>query len=302
MRTATRQALRRSVPVSLRQRLSSLPPWGIAVCVGPSPLELHESGQAQPVLDGQRLGELGLAAAADPFAVHRDGTWSLFFEAVPIGSRTGRIDVMTSTDLVHWEHHGPALRERSHLSYPCPVEDDGSVAIVPESSGMDSVRLYRTAPGGHDLVLDCVLLTGRAFKDSTVFRHDDRWWMYSETSRRHTNDELRLYHAEELAGPWREHPRSPVVRGDARVARPAGYPVVVDGRLLRFAQDSSHDYGARVLALEVTTLTTTDYAERLLATPVLPLPPSPQWRATAMHHLDAHRIDGSWISFVDGHA
>jgi hypothetical protein len=286
--------------MALRRR-RPVPHWELGILEGPSPLELPSGDGARRLLEPELLVDLGLVAAADPFGLHHGGRWWVLFEAVPEVGRRGRVDAVVSDDLVTWQHAGTLLEEPFHVSYPCVIADDsGEVCLVPETSAIGEVRLYRTPALPGRFSLDRVLLKGRAFKDSTVFRHGGRWWMLSETSARHTNDELRLYGADDLAGPWAEHPASPVVVGDASIARPAGPPVVVDGRLFRFAQDCSGGYGRRVLAVEITELTPGAYAERRLGEPLLPSEHPSGWRPRAMHHLDAHAIGRGWVSFVDG--
>ena len=71
------------------------------------------------------------------------------------------------------------------------------------------------------------------------------------------NDLLRLYYANDLMGPWIEHPKSPIVAGDANIARPGGRVVVFDGRIVRYTQDDDPTYGNQVRAFEITELTTT---------------------------------------------
>ena len=80
--------------------------------------------------------------------------------------------------------------------------------------------------------------------DPTVFRHEDRWWLLA-CATRPPNRSLHLFHADDLFGPWREHPRSPVVADDVRTARPAGRVVFIDGRPVRFAQDCTARMGRR---------------------------------------------------------
>jgi len=298
--STVRQLVRRVAPMALRRR-RPMPHWELGVMRGRSPLEPASDGGGRRLLGPGLLADLGLAAAADPFGLHHDGRWWVLFEAVPEGSRRGRVDAVVSDDLLTWRHAGTVLEEPFHVSYPCVVADEhGDLCLVPETSAIGEVRLYRTAELPGRFVLDRVLLEGREFKDNTVFRHDGWWWMLTETSTRHTNDELRLFGAADLAGPWKEHPASPVVAGDPTVARPAGPPVVLDGRLIRFAQDCSGGYGRRVLAVEITELTPTTYAEQRLGEPWLPAGDTDGWRPRAMHHLDAHTVGDGWVSFVDG--
>lgn len=295
-----RKLLRRHLPARLRARLSPATPWSIRVATAGSPLDVR-SADTRPVLDAATVDEHGIGLAADPFAVRTDQGWTVLFEVIQRGALHGVIAAASSSDLHHWDYHGVVLAEPFHLSYPSLVEEDGERFLVPESSFDGSVRLYRARSFPHDWVLDTVLLRGRPFKDATIERRDGRWWMFVEASATHTNDELLLFWADALRGPWHEHPGSPICR-DAGAARPAGRLLDLDGRLLRVAQDCERWYGERVVAAEIDELTTTRYHERRLDTPLLAAS-GEGWNATGMHHLDAHAgDDGSWVCFVDGKA
>jgi len=170
--------------------------------------------------------------------------------------------------------------------------------MIPESSAAGGVRLYRADPFPHRWILVGELLAGPVCLDSSVFHHDGRWWMLTETDPRQGT--LRLFHAPDLVGPWREHPRSPVVRADPRVARPGGRVIMVSDRLVRFAQDCRDAYGSSIAALEITCLTQRAYDEVELEGPLL-TGSGQGWNRSGMHHIDAHRLDdGRWIACVDG--
>src|SRR3546814_4823562 len=120
--------------------------------------------------------------------------------------------------------------------------------------------------------------------------------MFAETAPGWRYDCLRLFHADTLAGPWLEHPESPVVDGNARIARPSGRVIRAGGRLIRFAQDCLPEYGTTVNALEIVELTPTAYRERWLPdNPVVTAGAEP-WNRYGAHHIDAHELGaGRWI-------
>lgn len=135
------------------------------------------------------------------------------------------------------------------------------------------------------------------FLDSTVMHHDGHWWLFTESNPQHRYDSVRLFVAQNLTGPWSEHPQSPLIQHDSRIARPAGR-VVVSDRIIRFSQDCHGLYGRRVHAFEITELSTDRFSEKPLDLQV----DLGAWRPIAMHHIDAHRTsDGRWVAFVDGH-
>jgi hypothetical protein len=234
--------------------------------------------------------------------IHADGKWHMFFEVFAYrGSWKGEIAHATSRDGLSWQYDRVVLAEPFHLSYPHVFQWGSDHFMVPETGEAGAVRLYRADPFPHRWVFVRNLVEGPVFLDNSLFRWDDRWWMFSDTSPTLGHDTLRLFHATELTGPWREHPASPIVRADARMARPAGRVVQSAGGLTRFAQDCSTTYGGTVRAFEISRLTLTAYQENEVArTPFLGAG-RPRWCSGGMHHIDAHQlVDGRWMACVDG--
>jgi hypothetical protein len=237
---------------------------------------------------------------ADPFLICRKGCWHLFFEAFRKDRQLGEIGLAVSSDILSWEYQKIVLRESFHLSYPYVFEWDGNYYMIPETLGAHEIRLYQSRNFPDEWQLHCPLIPG-CQADPSIFRHADRWWMFAcDTPYAHRS--LRLYSAPQLEGPWEEHPNSPIVENDASVARPAGRVIDFGGRLLRFAQDCSRQYGDQVWAFEITHLSRQSYAERLAsAEPVVGGQSKGQWRPSRMHHLDAHvNSVGGWFACVDG--
>lgn len=283
-------------------RFSEHPGWSIGVLSGPSLSALAPvAGLTNPVVDRAHAGRR-TDFVADPFALHVDGVWHLFYEAMDLRTDRGHIELSVSRDLERWQHHGVVLREPFHLSYPHVFVHDGEVHLIPEAWESGAVRLYRADPFPSRWVHVRDLVTGPVLLDPTVFRAGDRWWMFVDTSPTVLAGELRLLMATDLYGPWVEHPASPVIHGDPARSRPAGPVATVDGALVRFAQDCSRIYGGAVRAFRIDRLDPGGYAETELDGPVL-AGSGHGWNAVAMHQLDLHP-DGQegWVAFVDGHA
>jgi hypothetical protein len=90
--------------------------------------------------------------------------------------------------------------------------------------------------------------------NATLHRAAERWWLFGTGA---FEEELELYYAPTLAGPWQPHARNPV-KSDVRNARPAGRLYWRNGALYRPAQIQ----GVGVSINRVVRLTTDDYAER----------------------------------------
>lgn len=100
--------------------------------------------------------------------------------------------------------------------------------------------------------------------DTTFVGWNGKIWAFATRDTATCNTDLFVFYADTLAGPWQAHPLNPV-KTDVRSARPAGTPFVVDGRLYRPAQDCSTHYGSAVSINEVTTLSETDFEERVVS-------------------------------------
>jgi len=192
------------------------------------------------------------------------------------------------------------LDEPFHLSYPYVFHWHDEYYLIPESFEAKAVRLYKAVDFPHRWSLVGSLIEGEDFVDPSIVRFDEKWWIFlssvSEPNR------LCLYYADDLVGPWTEHPMSPIVTTDENMARPAGRVLNYDGRVFRFQQDLDAAWGHRVWAFEVTELTTTAYQEQLLGEdPILEASGS-GWNEKAMHQIDPHQVeDGTWIASVDGY-
>lgn len=271
--------------------------WAIAIYAGDSPLRLAPlSGFTDPILTAAQVTDVPAEFVADPFLLRDGETWHLFFEVLNGRSGRGEIGLATSADGRHWEYRGIVLAEPFHLSYPHVFAWQGEIYMVPESIAAGQVLLYRASDFPARWEPAGVLIDGVRLADPSLLRRDGRWWLFGKGAR----NTLRLYSAQELAGPWREHPQSPLVSGDPHRARPGGRIVEAGGRLLRFTQDGYPRYGSRVLAFEIKELTAERYREEAVPETVLE-GSGAGWNRDGMHHLDAHQVgEGEWLAAVDG--
>lgn len=276
--------------------------YSVGLVRGPSPLHLAlERRTRNPVISAGMVNDMDAGFVADPFWIRRDGSWWMFFEAWNNHAHKGEIACAWSADGLNWEYVGRVLRERFHLSYPYVFEHDGQVYMLPESCAAGEIRLYRATRFPHGWVLVRNLVHG-PYCDATIFQYKNRWWIAASPN--HValiDDELHLFFADRIEGPWTPHPLNPVVARDGSAARPAGRPVLYEGCLIRFAQNCRPYYGTGVRAFEVTRLTPDQFEQR-------PLTPDPVlrgrgsgWNADGMHHIDPIPAgDGHWVACVDG--
>jgi hypothetical protein len=275
--------------------------FSIAIAVGDSPLALEwPASIPNPVLTRRHVTDVPAEFVADPFMCRDGANWYLFFEVVNHLSHRGEIGLAVSPDGMTWKYQRIVLAEPFHLSYPHVFEWNGSYYMIPEGSAGGAIRLYRAAKFPYQWERIGNLIEGPRFADASILRHGDTWWLFTDAGADPTHPVLRLYFSDDLLGPWREHPLSPLVR-DPHFSRPAGRIVVVDGTPVRFTQDIYPVYGSSVSAFAITRLTPTEYEERRLGDRPMLAAGAAWWNRHGMHHVDAHlRDDGSWIACVDG--
>jgi hypothetical protein len=268
--------------------------WSISIYKGDSPYRLAPAGRV-PNLTRDSVTDVNATFVADPFML--DG--HMFFEVLNGELKRGQIGLASSDNGFDWTYKQIVLTEEFHLSYPYVFEWKNAYYMIPETLGANAVCLYRADDFPTRWSLKARLIEGPC-ADPSIVRFADRWWMFT-CSTPYGHDTLRLYFADELAGPWREHPQSPLISRDPSRARPAGRVVTFDNKLIRFAQDCVPLYGSRVRAFDVVELTTTNYVEvENLASPILQ-PNGAGWNALGMHHVDAQQqANGSWLACVDG--
>ena len=274
--------------------------WSIGIYVGESPFNLRPAdGIVNPVLTRSDVSDIPASFVADPFMIRAGDLWHLFFEAKHAVARKGEIGLALSPDGFAWQYQQIVLAEPFHLSYPYVFECDGEYYMIPETLQAKHIRLYKASSFPYQWTHHADLIPGE-FADPSIFYFAGKWWMFA-CSRPFQHDVLRLFFADCLTGPWREHPRSPIVEGDRRTARPAGRVIVCGDRIIRYAQDCYPRYGSQVRAFEILELTPASYHEREFDNSPILTPGASNWNRDGMHHIDAHlNADGNWIACVDG--
>jgi hypothetical protein len=201
--------------------------------------------------------------------------WRIFADPFCVMNQDGSITILAEM-LSHWKGRGeiwaatipkgadpltarfkPQFVAPAHLSYPFVVQEDGQSYLVMESFEAGGLFLWRkTDTGWH---LEKTILN-RPAVDATLYRDDQFWWLFCTFQDDQPNDRLHLFHSPTLHGEWTPHPMNPV-KIDRSSARPAGALFVVDGDLIRPAQDCSQTYGGSLMLNRVVSLTPDNFEE-----------------------------------------
>jgi len=233
---------------------------------------------------------------ADPCLVDWNGSSYLFFEDLSFARGKGVVACSRLTPDGACTEPEIVLERPYHLSYPFVFFVGDDAFMLPETAASGAVELYKARSFPSEWALDAVVVSDVRAVDPTLIEHDGRYWLFADVAvpGASTNDELFLFSARSLGGPWEPHPRNPVI-SDVRRARPAGRPFRDEsGDLIRPSQDCSGFYGSAVVFNRVEELSETEYRE----TAVGRLEPS--WRRSNLGTHTYTRSD-TWEA-VDGRA
>ncbi len=236
--------------------------------------------------------------AADPFGLVRGDVLHVLFE--DFSQRRGRGSIFHTAVSPDGTISAPecVLDPGAHASYPFLVEHEGTVFMLPEIASSGELVLYEAVDFPYRWRPAVTMLPGIPAVDASVVEFGGRWWLFATRLDRGANQNLFVWHAPHLTGPWTEHAANPV-KTDARSARPGGTPFVVEGRLYRPSQDNSRRYGGRVILNRVDLLTPTTFDER----PVKAIGPRqssgyPDGLHTLSAAGDRTLVDGNSLHFV----
>jgi hypothetical protein len=156
----------------------------------------------------------------------------------------------------------PMLAEPFHMSYPTPFADDsGAELLTAEIWPAEATLTWTEQDGGWRRA--GILFPGRPAVDPTLWRGEDRWWLFCTFRAEGPNDRLYLFHAKRLDDPWTPHRRNPV-KIDPGSARPAGPIFKAGDVLVRPGQDCSHTYGGAVVLHAIRRLDEDEFEEETI--------------------------------------
>jgi hypothetical protein len=287
------------LPIKLASRLIRVDrdmDWSISIYEGKNFLNLQPTAVVEnPVLTRNDVSDALAAFVADPFIVKLPNNWLMFFEIFNQKRQKGELAFARSQDGYHWNYQQIILTEDFHLSYPYVFEFESNWYMIPESCEANSVRLYQAKkfPDTWEFVKE--ILVGSRFVDASILNFDGVWWLFVgvEPTDGSACNTLKLYYADSLLGDWIEHPQSPIISDNSEISRPAGRIRQINGQPIRFTQNCAISYGYNVTAMQIESLTKTEYAEAKIQTDrdyLFDLGTLPS-NHLGMHHLDFIMLD-----------
>lgn len=267
---------------------------------------------SNPVLTAADVTDAAADFVADPFIYSPDADDSfsdhhMFFEMQPGGGAA--ISHATSTDGYTWTYNQIVVDPAHHVAFPQVFRWDGSYYLL--GQGDDTNKLWRTDSAGFPTSWTVVvsdLITERTYSstDLALLRWDidgdgnDEWVGLDNTG----NTDLHVWYTDGTLenNTWTAHSGNPVVSSDQTQSRPAGRPIVRSNHIAMFYQDTVDEYGDKVRAWEIDTLTTSNFNQTEYSTSPILEETGSGWNSGRMHHYDPWWFDaeGRWVAAVDG--
>lgn len=235
------------------------------------------------------LGDDGERFYADPFVIEHDSRYFLFVEEFPYATGRGVISVAELGSDGKFGTPRVVLEETHHLSYPQVFAQDGEIFMIPESSAVRELVVYRAERFPDRWVRDSVLITDRDFNDATLLEAGGRFWLFGTERFGYgsASDTLTVYYSPSLRGPWAPHTLNPIAI-DRSAARPGGAFIRHGDRILLPVQDGSRAYGGGLGLMELVRLDDGD----VVFAPPRPIVPGAAWARSGIHTLNrADRLE-----------
>lgn len=231
---------------------------------------------------------------ADPFLYTYKGEDYLLYELFTYLSGNGKIAIaklmQENNGQYRLSNEQFIFDEPFHQSYPFIFLFEENIYCLPEQGESNSLRLYQATDFPSTWVYDDILIDDFPVIDPTLFRHNDRWWLFATRGNGQEDSDLYAWYSEDLHGPWQPHSQNPIKICNGKV-RPAGPVFTVKKQLYRPVQVSLKRYGEGMMITKIIELSPTAFCEETVAD----IKPFPGY-SRGLHHV----CMGKNLAVVDG--
>ena len=240
--------------VNLFNKIFAADKWNIGY-VRQTPEELIRTKKLSPSI--KWLKEDQVDYAADPFVVNINDEARIYYEELDFWKGKGEIMMIDGFDFKNKKKVQGIKPEEIHLSYPYLIAEKGSLYCIPETSEGKEIALYQVdEENPSQLTKIKVLVSGKAFVDSSIIYHDERYWLFTSVSGDHHN--LYIYHSKTLDGQYTGHYQNPIPV-EKEFCRAAGNLFKVGESLYRPTQNPSNRYGGSININEIEILSEKEF-------------------------------------------
>ena len=223
---------------------------------------------------------------ADPFIFNHKGENYIFFENYSYKTKIGKISCgKINGDQL--EEISDVLNLGYHISYPFIFEDEGEIYLMPETSVMKRLEIYKCIKFPNVWELYTTAFEGEIVADAHIYKDDNNQkWLFinkADNVNCSLNDELYIYKINNLnLNDIEGHRQNPVII-NSKTARNGGSIFKYENDLYRPSQANIDGvYGRGLNINKIQKLTINEYIEKKVITAY----PNFKKNLISMHHLD----------------
>ena len=242
-----------------------------------------------------------IVIVADPFLFVYGDKLFLFYE-MKRNYSPGVICMTSTRNLKDWTEPIVVLKEDFHLSYPYVFEDGGDVYMIPETSEVGDIRLYKadnkllSSFSFYKVLVRHDITKGEiGFSDSSVHIIEGRYYLFS-TIEQIGNNVLYLFSSDRLDGIYLPHPSSPICESK-KYGRNGGGIIKHNELLYRVTQDCVKRYGDNIHLFAIDELSSITYKEHLFKESMVPI--ELPFHKEGGHHYNFVRYLGKYVTVTD---
>lgn len=238
---------------------------------------------------------------ADPFPlVSNNGNFKILYEEFKFGEDYGKISLLTLDKSFNQVNNKVLLDTKSHLSYPFVFIENNKTYVFPEAGKSGKLSCYEYDPV-HESINFVEDILNLPLRDSTILKHDGKYWIFGALSENYSNYKLYVFFSESLLGPYVLHPGNPI-NGGLNGIRSAGNFIEVDGIIYRPTQNCKNKYGESITINKIIELNEINVVEEPYLTISINKKNRKNYRMHSIHTINVMdniiAVDGEYWTFA----
>ncbi|MDA7576527.1 formyltransferase family protein [Candidatus Pelagibacter sp.] len=202
---------------------------------------------------------------ADPFLFKKNNQIFCFAEEYDFKTKKGHIVCMKYEDYISQDKK-IIISEKFHLSFPYIFDYAGNTYMVPDTSEISEIRLYKCTSFPYKWKFHKTLLKNIKAADSMIFKKNKIWWLFTNIDRSSSGDfthDFSIFYSKNgpLSSKWHIHPFNPI-KINSLNSRNGGL-ISDKNKLFRISQKQGFDnYGEEINFHLIKSLTPKKYIEK----------------------------------------
>lgn len=190
--------------------------------------------------------------SADPFVVHLNSNFFIYYEELDFWKVKGRISRIKNFNFSTKQRITGFDPKGIHFSYPYIFKEKSAYYCIPETADAGEVSLYQlNDENSTELNKKRILLKGPRYVDTSIIHYNGKYWLFTNIDGK-LND-IYIYYSDSLEGEFKPHQLNPIPV-DSKNCRGAGSLFTVAGQLYRPTQNLEVRYGGSIIINKISEL------------------------------------------------